>query len=265
MSVITAPAAPTTRAGTPPTPSRQLKRALRPGTIGKVIVLLVAAFLTLGPVIWTVWTALTPQIAGSSERDFGLSAFLDVFDQVDMVLLIWNSVLVTAACAFGQMLTAALAGYVFARLEFRGTGQPADPRTGDLDRAVIDASPRGVPVHRRLRHPLQPRPQLLPGGVRGGGHVAAHPQLCARHGAHRGGSDGVRRHGRVRVRPLRVPLEEPAVRSHPRDDDGAHAGHDRSRVHAHPWHEPGRHRSPPRWPDTCSPGSSSAPRTCCSR
>ena len=97
MSVITAPPAPTTRAGTPQAPSRQLRRALKPGTIGKVIVLLVAAFLTLGPVVWTVWTALTPQIAGSAERDFGLSAFLDVFDQVDMVLLIWNSVLVTAA------------------------------------------------------------------------------------------------------------------------------------------------------------------------
>ncbi len=50
MSVITAPPAPTTRAGTPQAPSRQLRRALKPGTIGKVIVLLVAAFLTLGPV-----------------------------------------------------------------------------------------------------------------------------------------------------------------------------------------------------------------------
>ncbi|HEU4544807.1 MAG TPA: carbohydrate ABC transporter permease [Microlunatus sp.] len=121
MSVITAPPAPTTRADAPHPTSRQLQRALKPGTIGKVVVLLVAAFLTLGPVIWTVWTALTPQIAGSAERDFGLSAFLDVFASVDMVLLIWNSVLVTAACAFGQMLTAALAGYVFARLEFRGS------------------------------------------------------------------------------------------------------------------------------------------------
>ena len=106
---------------TPPS-TRQLKRALKPTTIGKVVVLLIAAFLTLGPVIWTVWAALTPQVAGSAERDFGLSAFLDVFAQVDMVLLIWNSVLVTGLCAFGQMLTAALAGYVFARIRFRGSG-----------------------------------------------------------------------------------------------------------------------------------------------
>ena len=39
-----------------------------------------------------------------------------------MALLILNSVLVTAACAVGQMVTAAMAGYVFARVEFRGRG-----------------------------------------------------------------------------------------------------------------------------------------------
>lgn len=118
MTTATITAPPST--GQPRT--RQLRRTLTPGTIGKVVVLLIAAFLTLGPVIWTVWTALTPQVAGTAERDFGLSAFADVFASVDMVLLIWNSVLVTGLCAFGQMLTAALAGYVFARIQFRGSG-----------------------------------------------------------------------------------------------------------------------------------------------
>lgn len=112
----------TTAVLAPAPTGRTLKRGLRPGLIGKAVVLLIAAFLTLGPVIWTVYTALTPQIAGSSDRELGLSAFADVFDQVDMVLLIWNSVLVTGLCAFGQMLTAALAGYVFARIRFRGSG-----------------------------------------------------------------------------------------------------------------------------------------------
>ncbi|HEU5485231.1 MAG TPA: carbohydrate ABC transporter permease [Microlunatus sp.] len=112
----------TTAVLSPSSSARPLRRTLRPGLIGKVLVLLVAAFLTLGPVIWTVWTALTPQIAGSAERDPGLSAFADVFASVDMVLLIWNSVLVTGLCAVGQMLTAALAGYVFARIRFRGSG-----------------------------------------------------------------------------------------------------------------------------------------------
>ena len=105
-----------------PAGPRRLGRTIKPGLIGKAVVLLIAALLTLGPVIWTVYTALTPQIAGSADRDFGLSAFSDVFSQVNMGLLIWNSVLVTGLCAFGQMLTAALAGYVFARIQFRGSG-----------------------------------------------------------------------------------------------------------------------------------------------
>lgn len=36
-----------------------------------------------------------------------------------MWLYIWNSVLVTALVAVGQMLSAAMAGYVFARFQFR--------------------------------------------------------------------------------------------------------------------------------------------------
>jgi multiple sugar transport system permease protein len=39
-----------------------------------------------------------------------------------MMLLILNSVLVTGAIAVGQMLTAAMGGYVFARMDFPGRG-----------------------------------------------------------------------------------------------------------------------------------------------
>jgi multiple sugar transport system permease protein len=116
MSVTT-----TRRATLPPTsaPGRRRRRVTWSGA-GRVIVLAVATFLTLGPVVWTLWTALTPQEAGSDSTQFGFSAFVDAFDQVDMVLLVWNSALVTGLCAAGQMFTAALAGYVFARVDFRG-------------------------------------------------------------------------------------------------------------------------------------------------
>jgi multiple sugar transport system permease protein len=97
------------------------RRTLSPGTIGRVVVLGVATVLTLGPVLWTLWIAVTPQVAGAGQTRFGLSAFADVFAKVDMVLLVWNSALVTGLCAVGQMFTAALAGYVFARIEFRGS------------------------------------------------------------------------------------------------------------------------------------------------
>ena len=90
--------------------------AISASQVVRVTVLVVAACLTLGPVVWTLWTSLTP------EGGFGFSAYSDVFAQIDMVLLVWNSVLVTGLVAVGQMFTAALAGYVFARIPFRGRG-----------------------------------------------------------------------------------------------------------------------------------------------
>jgi len=103
-------------------PARRRTRRLSPGATGRTVVLLVAAFLTLGPVAWTLWTSLNPQDAATGAPAFGLGAYRDAFAQVDMLLLVWNSALVTGLVAVGQMLSAALAGYVFARIDFRGRG-----------------------------------------------------------------------------------------------------------------------------------------------
>lgn len=98
------------------------------GTLGRIAFLLVATALTLGPVLWTVSTSLRPvtESLGATPSlvptSLDVGAYRDVFVQVDMALLILNSVLVTAACAIGQMVTAAMAGYVFAKVEFRGRG-----------------------------------------------------------------------------------------------------------------------------------------------
>jgi multiple sugar transport system permease protein len=89
------------------------------GLAGRIAVMSVAAFLTLGPVVWTLYTALTPLDVATGTRSVGLGAFTDVFIQIDMWLLVWNSALVTGLIAAGQMITAAMAGYVFARMEFR--------------------------------------------------------------------------------------------------------------------------------------------------
>jgi multiple sugar transport system permease protein len=81
--------------------------------------------LTLGPVIWTVSTSLRtpaesfdlpPKIIPT---DPTVGAYRGVFDQIDVWLYALNSTLVTALIAAGQMITAGLAGYAFARLEFR--------------------------------------------------------------------------------------------------------------------------------------------------
>lgn len=90
------------------------------GRIGTFVVLTVAAALTLAPVVWTLITALTPTDAVTHTTSFGLAAFGDVFTKIPVWLYVWNSALVTGLIAAGQMLSAAMAGYVFARYEFRG-------------------------------------------------------------------------------------------------------------------------------------------------
>ena len=110
------------------TPATRKKFQVSGRTAGRAAILIVATFLTLGPVLWTVLTSMRPPTeslgAGGSIFSGGLdfSSYADVFTQVNMWLLIWNSALVTGIIAVGQMFTAALAGYVFARIDFRGRG-----------------------------------------------------------------------------------------------------------------------------------------------
>jgi multiple sugar transport system permease protein len=105
-----------------PTLSR-LRYSLAPWA--RIAALTVCALLTLGPVIWTVATSLRtpaqsfdlpPQIIPTHPTT---AAYRGVFQQIDVWLLALNSTLVTALIAVGQMITAGLAGYAFARLEFR--------------------------------------------------------------------------------------------------------------------------------------------------
>ncbi|MBO8187099.1 carbohydrate ABC transporter permease [Streptomyces spirodelae] len=85
----------------------------------------VCALLTLGPVIWTVSTSLrTPADSADLPPEIvptepSADAYRAVFDKIDIWLYALNSTLVTALIAIGQMITAGLAGYAFARLDFR--------------------------------------------------------------------------------------------------------------------------------------------------
>ena len=99
---------------------RSPRHVITPADVARLIGLVVATALTLGPVLWTLWTALTPLDTETGQRVFGIAAFADVLDQVNLGLLVWNSALVTILVAVGQMITAAMAGYVFAKIEFRG-------------------------------------------------------------------------------------------------------------------------------------------------
>jgi len=111
----------------PGTPPRQRRKpnwnlALR------VLLLSLAAVLTLGPVMWTLSTSLrTPSESFKLPPSFlplnpDFTSYVQVFQQLDIFILVLNSALVTGLIAVGQMVTAAMAGYAFANLKFRGRG-----------------------------------------------------------------------------------------------------------------------------------------------
>ncbi|MDF2048623.1 carbohydrate ABC transporter permease [Arthrobacter sp. Cr_A7] len=113
--------------GTPATLRRSRKRGLpAAGTVGRYTALAVAAALTLGPVLWTLSTSLrAPSESFNLPPSFlpinpDFTAYQEVFRQINVGLLVLNSALVTGLIALGQMASATLAGYAFARLDFRG-------------------------------------------------------------------------------------------------------------------------------------------------
>lgn len=113
--------------GTPATRKTYRNRRLpAAGTVGRYAALAVAAALTLGPVLWTLSTSLrTPSESFNLPPSFlpinpDFTAYQEVFKQINVGLLVLNSALVTGLIALGQMASATLAGYAFARLDFRG-------------------------------------------------------------------------------------------------------------------------------------------------
>jgi multiple sugar transport system permease protein len=103
------------------------RRKLNWNTVVRLLLLLLAAALTLGPVMWTLSTSLrSPSESFKLPPSFfpwnpDFSSYAQVFQQLDIVILVLNSALVTGVIAVGQMLTAAMAGYAFANLKFRGS------------------------------------------------------------------------------------------------------------------------------------------------
>lgn len=103
------------------------RRPFRWANAPKAVVIVIALVLCLGPMLWTVLTSMRPasEALGGSPISFSnlsLGSYGQAFKQVDMWLLILNSVLVTGLVTVFQMLTAGLSGYVFARIPFRGRG-----------------------------------------------------------------------------------------------------------------------------------------------
>lgn len=120
----------TTRPAQAPVPAVPARPRRRPNwnLVVRVVLLTLAAVMTLGPVMWTLSTSLrTPSESFKLPPSFfpvnpDFTSYVQVFEQLDIYLLVLNSALVTGVIAVGQMVTAAMAGYAFANLKFRGRG-----------------------------------------------------------------------------------------------------------------------------------------------
>lgn len=91
-----------------------------------IVVLLLAAVVALGPLLWTLTTSLrTPAEAFTNppkwlpvNPDFG--NYSAVFEQVPIGTFLINSTIVTVLIVVGQTITCTLSGYAFAMIRFPG-------------------------------------------------------------------------------------------------------------------------------------------------
>ncbi|MHB8629444.1 MAG: carbohydrate ABC transporter permease [Aggregatilineales bacterium] len=90
------------------------------------IFLVVMAILTLAPFLWVVSTSLRTPAQSFTEPpqwipvDMNFGNYAQVFQQIPFWQQIGNSFFIVFSVVVGQLITASLAGYAFARLRFRG-------------------------------------------------------------------------------------------------------------------------------------------------
>jgi multiple sugar transport system permease protein len=96
----------------------------RTGDWLRLVLLFAASIIILAPVVWTLSTSLrTPAQSFSVPPQWiplrpDWSNYFDVFQRVPFATYVVNSFVVTGAIVLGQLVTASLAGYAFARLNF---------------------------------------------------------------------------------------------------------------------------------------------------
>lgn len=91
-----------------------------------LVFLFLLSILMVAPLLWTISTSLrTPAESFSLPpewlpTDWATQNYTSVFDQIPFFREILNSFIVTVGTLAGQLITASLAGYAFARLDFPG-------------------------------------------------------------------------------------------------------------------------------------------------
>ncbi|MBN9183878.1 carbohydrate ABC transporter permease [Microbacterium sp.] len=99
-------------------------------TLGRVllyVLLAVGALIMVFPFIWTIVTSITPGATLTTTprlipENPSLSPYLELFSRVPFGRVILNSLLIAVVSTLLQLVTSAMAAYVFARMPFRGRG-----------------------------------------------------------------------------------------------------------------------------------------------
>ncbi|MGA4506463.1 carbohydrate ABC transporter permease [Propionibacteriaceae bacterium G1746] len=102
-----------------------MRDRLSPGHIALLVAVVLGALMMMFPFLWTVVTSITPEgsLADGPSlvvRDPTMAAYRTLFETLPMARIILNSLAVAAVSTLLQLVTGAMAGYGFARLEFRG-------------------------------------------------------------------------------------------------------------------------------------------------
>ena len=91
-----------------------------------LLILMIMSGVILAPIMWTISTSLRSGVDSFTvppkwlPTDLAVENYVQVFDTVPFGRQIVNSTIITWGTVLGQLITASLAGYAFARLEFKG-------------------------------------------------------------------------------------------------------------------------------------------------
>ncbi len=91
------------------------------------VVLIVGALIMVFPFVWTVVTSLTPGATLTTTPKLipdepSLAPYVELFERVPFARVIANSLLIAVVSTLLQLVTSAMAAYVFSRMPFRGRG-----------------------------------------------------------------------------------------------------------------------------------------------
>lgn len=109
-------------------PARK-RKPLKMGDVFSYVILTIAAILVLMPLLWMFSTSLRPTTESYQlppqwlPTQFRFENYLAPFESnVPFGIFFFNSMKITLAVTFGQLITCSLSGYAFARLRFPGRG-----------------------------------------------------------------------------------------------------------------------------------------------